>query len=405
MSEAGRRYTEEELRIAKSVDLTAVAQQLGYTVVRVGSMYTLKEMDSIRIYNRRSWFRWSRVAEKGSNGGTQIDFLRVFGGMTVKDAVFWLLDFAGYRRLDQEGAQPLKYQVKEEAKKKLFCLPEPAAGYDAVYRYLGEERGIDREVIDFFIRQDLIYASRRYGDVVFKGNDRNGVTHFASLRGPDIKRDVAGNDKHYGFNCWNDDSTELEVFEGAIDLLSFTELTQDYETNKLALGMLADAPLETFLEEHPQIRSIAFCLDNDQPGREATERLMRKYYERGYEVEDTVQVNEVRTTNPESAVRAYASVTFEGAFKVCNIAILENRATGEPFISMPNYKTRRVDEKNQPQYQDICYPVTKEFREQLYGDILAEYRNQTKTKPGQGREQERKNNYNRANTSGGRGCR
>ena len=36
----------------------------------------------------------------------------------------------------------------------------------------------------------------------------------------------------------------------------------------------------------------------------------------------TVQVNEVRTTNPESAVRAYASVTFEGAFKVCNIAIL-----------------------------------------------------------------------------------
>ena len=118
MSGAGRWYTEEELQIAKSVDLTAVARRLGYTVVRVGSMYTLKEMDSIRIYNRRSWFRWSRVAEKGSNGGTQIDFLRVFGGMTVKDAVFWLLDFAGYRRLDEKGLQSLKYQVKEEAKKK-----------------------------------------------------------------------------------------------------------------------------------------------------------------------------------------------------------------------------------------------------------------------------------------------
>lgn len=92
---------------------------------------------------------------------------------------------------------------------------------------------------------------------------------------------VAGNDKHYGFNCWNDDSTELEVFEGAIDLLSFTELTQDYETNKLALGMLADAPLKTFLEEHPQIRSITFCLDNDQPGREATERLMQEVLREG----------------------------------------------------------------------------------------------------------------------------
>ncbi len=53
MSGAGRWYTEEELQIAKSVDLTAVARRLGYTVVRVGSMYTLKEMDSIRIYNRR----------------------------------------------------------------------------------------------------------------------------------------------------------------------------------------------------------------------------------------------------------------------------------------------------------------------------------------------------------------
>ncbi|MEI3520662.1 MAG: septation protein SpoVG family protein [Anaerosacchariphilus sp.] len=62
----------------------------------------------------------------------------------------------------------------------------------------------------------------------------------------------------------------------------------------------------------------------------------------------TVQVNEVRTTNPESAVRAYASVTFDGAFKVGNIAILENRATGEPFISMPNYKTRGLMKRISP---------------------------------------------------------
>ena len=45
------RFTEEELRVAKSVDLTAVASQLGYTVNRVGKYYTLKEMDSIRIYD------------------------------------------------------------------------------------------------------------------------------------------------------------------------------------------------------------------------------------------------------------------------------------------------------------------------------------------------------------------
>ena len=45
------RFTDEELAIAKSVDLCAVAESLGYTVKRIGKYHTLKEMDSIRIYN------------------------------------------------------------------------------------------------------------------------------------------------------------------------------------------------------------------------------------------------------------------------------------------------------------------------------------------------------------------
>ena len=95
-----RRFTEDELALAKSVDLCQVAASLGYTVKRIGRYHTLKEMDSIRIYDRTNWYRWSRQTEKGRNGGSQIDFLRVFEGMSVKDAVFWLLDFAGYRSIN-----------------------------------------------------------------------------------------------------------------------------------------------------------------------------------------------------------------------------------------------------------------------------------------------------------------
>ena len=69
-------------------------------------------------------------------------------------------------------------------------------------------------------------------------------------------------------------------------IMSYVDIFADYESNKLALGMLADAPLETFLREHPQITSIRFCLDGDEPGRKAAAELMRKYYELGYEVED-----------------------------------------------------------------------------------------------------------------------
>lgn len=85
---------------------------------------------------------------------------------------------------------------------------------------------------------------------------------------------------------WNEESTEIEVFEGAIDLMSYADIYSDFYSNKLALGMLSDAPLVTFLKEHPQITTIKFCLDNDKPGRTATEQLMQKYYELGYEVED-----------------------------------------------------------------------------------------------------------------------
>ena len=52
------------------------------------------------------------------------------------------------------------------------------------------------------------------------------------------------------------------------------------------MGCWRTLPLETFLKEHPQIRSIKFCLDNDGPGRAAAEKLMQKYDEAGYEVED-----------------------------------------------------------------------------------------------------------------------
>ena len=259
------RFTDEELAIAKSVDLCAVAESLGYTVKRIGKYHTLKEMDSIRIYNRSHWYRWSRQFDKGNNGGSQIDFLRVFCGMSVKEAVFWLLDFAGYRRIENPVKQPLVHQVsqKQAEERKPFVLPEPAGDNSYLISYLNQERGISRTVIDLFLKDGLIYESRHYHNVVFKGNDKN-----------------------YGFNVVNVNSTELVVFEAAIDLMSYVDIFTDYESNKLALGMLADAPLETFLREHPQITSIRFCLDRDEPGRKAAAELMRKYYELGYEVED-----------------------------------------------------------------------------------------------------------------------
>lgn len=288
------RFTREELELAKTVDLTEVATALGYTVRKIGKYHTLKEMDSIRIYNRSHWFRWSRRYEGKDNGGSQIDFLRVFCGMNVKEAVLWLLDFMGYSKENNSLQQSLKYQTKTELKSKpaVFVLPKRACDNRYLYEYLHKERGISKQVIDFFVNRDLIYESQPYHNIIFLGNDKEGVTKFASMRGvfdrsgKGFKCDVEGNDKRYGFNVRNTESRELIVFEAAIDLMSYVELTGDRTSNLLALGMVADAPLETFLKENPQIEVIKFGLDNDEPGRKATAYLLEKYYGLGYEVED-----------------------------------------------------------------------------------------------------------------------
>lgn len=311
MDTENRRFTQDELMIAKSVDLCDVASSLGYTVKRIGKYHTLKEMDSIRIYDRSHWYRWSRASEKGQNGGSQIDFLRVFEGMNVKDAVFWLLDFSGYQRLPAQDRQQYVKRAKErqnasrekEDIPRKFVLPVPARENRYLYSYLENRRGLSKETIDFFVKKGLIYEAAKYHNIVFKGNDKDGITRFASMRGvydrdgKGFKCDVAGNDKNYGFNIANDESTEVFVFEAAIDLMSYCDMMDDFHSNMVALGMVSDAPLMTFLKEHPQIGVVNFCLDNDEPGRKATEQLCEKYYSLGNDVNDLPAPKEYKDYN------------------------------------------------------------------------------------------------------------
>lgn len=80
-----------------------------------------------------------------------------------------------------------------------------------------------------------------------------------------------------------------------------------------------------------------------------------------------------------SNVRGLARVYLDQEFVVNHIVILEGKK-GE-FIAMPNYKTKRVLEDNRPEYQDICYPITKEFRGRLYETIFEEYRLEKAKRP------------------------
>ena len=56
-SEIKRRFTDAEMQIAKETDLPELLTHLGYQVRRIGRYHTTAEMDSLRIKDRRTWFR------------------------------------------------------------------------------------------------------------------------------------------------------------------------------------------------------------------------------------------------------------------------------------------------------------------------------------------------------------
>ena len=69
--------------IAKNTDLPELLGHLGYQVKRVGRYYTIREMDSIRIKDRRTWKRYSN-----GTGGDAITFLQTFEGKDFRGAAW-----------------------------------------------------------------------------------------------------------------------------------------------------------------------------------------------------------------------------------------------------------------------------------------------------------------------------
>lgn len=287
-------YTNEEREKALEVSLTALASSLGYTPIRQGRHFSLKEMDSLVIYNDRSWKRWSGKGNR--TAGSQIDFLLEFGGVdSVPEAIQQLLEFKGEPMLEQYASAN-----REHHSEHAFSLPPKNDNFKRLYAYLIQTRGLSQEVVSDFVHRKLIYEDAVHHNIVYCGYDPEGKIRYAGLRGTaDIygkkfKMDVPGNDKNYGVNIVNPESSELKVFESVIDCMSYIDLYGDTVSNKLILGMVEDNPLAQFLKDYDHIKTITLCLDNDTAAHKAiygeAEKkqskpgLKEKYEKQGYVV-------------------------------------------------------------------------------------------------------------------------
>ncbi len=75
----------------------------------------------------------------------------------------------------------------------------------------------------------------------------------------------------------------------------------------------------------------------------------------------------VKKVNTEGRMKAIASITFDDAFVVRDIRVIEGH--NGLFVAMPSRKTPSGE------FRDIAHPITSECREIIQEAILKEYEN------------------------------
>ena len=92
------------------------------------------------------------------------------------------------------------------------------------------------------------------------------------------------------------------------------------------------------------------------------------------EVAFTVKVTPL--TREDSSLRGLGRIYLEDNFVISNVKMIEGK--NGMFISMPDYRTEKYKD-GKPIYREIAFPITKEFREKLYGEFEKAYQEE-KTK-------------------------
>jgi len=275
-------FTDEQKVLANSVDLEQFLRMRGEKLERVGREHKLiyydgsGRHDSITLRGS-TWFD-----HKNQVGGGAIKFMQEFYDMDFQTAVQELLG----QSVTPLSHSPPKVSAKEE--KKEFRLPEANTNMHRVYAYLIKQRFISPDIISHFAKQHTLYEDKEHHNAVFVGVDENGVPRQASKRstnsyGNSFRITCQGSDTRYSFAHFGE-SKRLYVFEAPIDMMSFLTLyPKDWQKHSyIAMNGVYENAVLTALKNHSNLSEVILCVDNDEGGIEAVDRLRDILNENGY---------------------------------------------------------------------------------------------------------------------------
>lgn len=288
-------FTEEQKAQARQTDIVSLLISQGETVKRSGSEYEWKDGSQKVTIRGNLWYhQYDRV------GGDAIDFVRRFYNKSYPEATEYLLGNCNGVLIT---APPV---VKE---KKPFALPKPYRNMDRVKNYLHYVRGIDEDIIETFANENMIYESADYHNAVFVGFDKNGIPRHANKRGIGRGSTFKGNAEssmdEFAFHRIGKGKS-LYLFEASIDMLSFISMhKENWKTHSYAASCsVSDRVLFQCLKDYPYIEKVYLCLDSDEPGQTAADRISTKLFALGIESEILIPIhkdwNEDLLTNEEN---------------------------------------------------------------------------------------------------------
>ena len=291
-----KKLTKEEIEAAANTSLIDFLASVGEPVKRVGSSikWVGRGNDSVFIIPQSPhMFKHFSTGETGN----AIKFCQTKLGMGFQEAVKALNGSNSASSFaDAKGKRGGKTKGP-------FVMPRRSADQTKAYKYLSEERGIHKDVLDYFIARGDIYGTEPYSNIAFLYKDFNG--NFAGA----IKRGFPPNNfkgNHENSNiaqyCFRHEAQtptasqrgpgHLFVFEAPIDMLSYISMIEqssrhNWQTSSyLATGGIHASAgikyIEHMIKAAKPPSTIYLCQDNDKAGMDARLNMIRGLVKLGY---------------------------------------------------------------------------------------------------------------------------
>ena len=275
-------FTDEQKVLANSVNLEEFLRMRGEKLERVGREHKLIYYDSSGKHDSITLRGSTWFDHKNQTGGGAIKFMQEFYGMDFQTAVQELLG----QRVTLLSHSPPKAIAKEE--KKEFRLPQANTNMHRVYAYLIKQRFISADIITHFAKQHTLYEDKNHHNAVFVGLNEKGMPKQAHKRstnsvGSTFRITCSGSDTRYSFAHFGEDE-RLYIFEAPIDMLSFLTLyPKEWQKHSyIAMNGVYENAVLTALKNHSNLSEVILCVDNDEGGIEAVDRLRDILNENGY---------------------------------------------------------------------------------------------------------------------------